>query len=493
MIYRCPIKWALLILSPTLSPTFDIIEWVIKMEYKTIIKELISLPHEEEWLEFKENWFKPNELGEYISAMSNAAAIHGRDNAFFIWGINDENHEIVGTNFDYKQDIKREPLEHYLARMLYPSINFHFVNETIDGKDVVILVIPAANTIPTSFDKVRYLRIGSSKVNLNKFPERELALFNALSRGIATIENTESDYQNLEFKQLFQYYANKGITLKESTFKTNLGLVTKDGKYNIMAQLLSDDSHFPIRVSMFSGNSKASPLYSVKEFGFTCILTSLNKLLDYGDAINIPQADESNRKMIRKEIMLFDQDAFREALINCILHNHWIEGNEPMITVYDDRMEILSRGPLAPNQTINGFYSGASIPVNKKLSEIFLQLHISEKSGRGVPIIVDRYGKDAFVFNENSIMVTIPFNRINGNSSRKVRDKVNYNVGDKVNKTQAGILKEMRNNPNVTLPQLMVLLNRGKTSIQNNVSFLRKNGFIERVGSNKNGYWKVND
>lgn len=90
-------------------------------------------------------------------------------------------------------------------------------------------------------------------------------------------------------------------------------------------------------------------------------------------------------------------------------------------------------------------------------------------------------------------MVTIPFNRINGNSSRKVRDKVNYNVGDKVNKTLAGILKEMRNNPNVTLPQLMVLLNRGKTSIQNNVSFLRKNGFIERVGSNKNGYWKVND
>lgn len=50
VVYRCPIKWALLILSPTLSPTFDVIEWVIKMEYKTIIKELISLPHEEEWV-----------------------------------------------------------------------------------------------------------------------------------------------------------------------------------------------------------------------------------------------------------------------------------------------------------------------------------------------------------------------------------------------------------------------------------------------------------
>lgn len=56
--------------------------------------------------------------------------------------------------------------------------------------------------------------------------------------------------------------------------------------------------------------------------------------------------------------------------------------------------------------------TGESVPVNEKLSEIFLQLHISEKSGRGVPKIVETYGREAFTFRENSIVVTIPFNRI---------------------------------------------------------------------------------
>ena len=49
----------------------------------------------------------------------------------------------------------------------------------------------------------------------------------------------------------------------------------------------------------------------------------------------------------------------------------------------------------------------------------------------------------------------------------------------------------MRDNPNVTLPQLMIEIGLGRTAIQNNVTYLRKNGLIERVGSYKTGYWKV--
>ena len=69
--------------------------------------------------------------------------------------------------------------------------------------------------------------------------------------------------------------------------------------------------------------------------------------------------------------------------------------------------------------TMEGFFLGESIPVNEKLSEIFLQLHISEKSGRGVPKITEMYGEDAFSFRENSIVVTIPFERINKVGNKK--------------------------------------------------------------------------
>ena len=74
------------------------------------------------------------------------------------------------------------------------------------------------------------------------------------------------------------------------------------------------------------------------------------------------------------------------------------------------RLEILSTGKLPPKQTLEGFYAGESIPVNPELSKIFIQLHITEHTGRGVPKIVEVYGKDCIRLNENSINVTIPYN-----------------------------------------------------------------------------------
>ncbi|MBO4235069.1 MAG: putative DNA binding domain-containing protein [Firmicutes bacterium] len=457
-------------------------------DINTIVKQLIKYDSEEEWFEFKENWFNAKELGMYISSLSNAAALKQKEAAYFVWGIDNKTHEMVGTTFNYQRDIKGEPLQHYLARQTSPEISFSFEETLIENKRVVVLTVPCAKEVPTAFDGERYIRIGSSKVNLKKYPQREIELFRILRDGFPTIVNTESEYQDLSFEKLFTYYAGKGVSLRQNTFKKNLKLLTPKGKYNIMAQLLSDDSHIPVRVAIFAGDSKASPMYSVKEFGYTCLLLTVDKILEYGDVLNIPQADERNRIVERLDVPLFDADAFREAIINAFLHNAWISGNEPMVTIYSNRIEILSRGTIGYDQTMEGFFEGESKPVNKELSDIFLQLHISERTGRGVPVITGTYGREAFEFRQNSIVVTIPFNRINAIVGDKVVDK----VGDKMlNTTRQRIMEEIRNNPNITHPQLMMKIGIGKTAIQNNISYLRKNGYIERVGSNKTGYWKI--
>lgn len=402
------------------------------MKVTQIIKELISYPNEEEWFEFKENWYQADGIGEYISSISNAATLKGKETGYLVWGVNNDTHELTNTTFDYHVDVANEPLQHYLARYVTPDVNFEFKEDVIEGNRVVILFVPAAHTIPTAFKGVRYLRIGSSKVNLMKYPEREAALFRVLNFGIPSIENTESEYQDLTFEQLFVYYGVKGITLNRQTFKKNLGLFTPQGKYNLLAQLLSDNSHLPIRFSLFKGKTKASTMYAVREFGNMSLLMALDRVLDYGEILNVPQADERNRIVERKEVMLFDADAYREAIINAFVHNLWVTGNEPMFTVYEDRIEILSRGTLAPEQTIDGFFAGESVPVNKKLSEIFLQLHISEKSGRGVPKILETYGKGAFEFRENSIVVTIPFNRLDLDKTTQVTTQVATQVATQV-------------------------------------------------------------
>ena len=338
-----------------------------------ILEDLISHDYEEDWFEFKENWYEPHALGEYISGMSNAAAMAGQEYAFFVWGVQNDSHEVVGTTFDFHRDVRNEPLEHYLARQMKPDIAFSFKETYFHNERVVILIIPAAKDVPTAFDRIRYFRIGSGKVNLMDYPERE--------------------------------------NLNRRTFKKNLGLMTSDGRYNVMAQLLSDNSQIPIRFGLFKGKSKASSMYAVREFGNDCLLYSLDGILRYGEVLNVPQADERERIVERKEVPLFNQKAYREAVINAFVHNHWLEG-APAFTVFQDRIEILSKGLLPPKQTMDGFFAGESVPVNEKLARIILQLHISEQTGRGVPAIVETYGKEVFRFSENNIRVTIPFKRL---------------------------------------------------------------------------------
>lgn len=403
-------------------------------------------------------------------------------------GVTNEAHEIVGTTFNQYCDYNKEPYQNYLARNLSPSINFSFEETKIYGKRVVVLVIPAAMELPTAFKEKRYLRIGSSKCNIKDYPKREIQLFKILDGRTETIETIPAKYQELTFKKLFGYYGSRGILLNQKTFIKNLGFKTEEGKFNILAQLLSDDSHFPLRVSIFDGETKGSNLFSIREFGNNCLLYSLDELLRYGDVLNLIQTDETDRVVERKEIPLFDNKAFREAIINAVLHNKWAEGNEPMISVFSDRIEILSRGTLAPAQTMEGFYMGESVPVNEKLSEIFLQLHISEKSGRGVPKITEVYGKDAFSFRENAIVVTIPFERIS-----RIENKVENKVGNKksLNLRRQKIISEIRDNPNITIAELHQILGISETAISNNIMFLKKYGYIERVGSRKAGYWKI--
>jgi ATP-dependent DNA helicase RecG len=52
-----------------------------------LLDRLIKEPNESTWLEFKVNNEDPREIGEYVSALANAAMLAGRDRAFLVYGI----------------------------------------------------------------------------------------------------------------------------------------------------------------------------------------------------------------------------------------------------------------------------------------------------------------------------------------------------------------------------------------------------------------------
>lgn len=67
--------------------------------YISLIERLRKMPAETEWLEYKSNNTDPQMIGEYISAISNSAALERKEKGYLLWEIDDTTHEISGTDF----------------------------------------------------------------------------------------------------------------------------------------------------------------------------------------------------------------------------------------------------------------------------------------------------------------------------------------------------------------------------------------------------------
>lgn len=176
-----------------------------------LLSRLLSLPHETEWAEFKRNNYKPEDIGEYLSAISNSAALHGQKSGYIVWGVEDRTHSAVGTSFKPRAaKIGNEDLEPWLARNLHPDLNFA-IHEFQHGlRPIVLFEIPPANYTPVRWKDTAYIRVGTYRKKLRDHPERERALWNRLSgttfeTGIAESRLTEEDVLSaLDYRGYFE-------------------------------------------------------------------------------------------------------------------------------------------------------------------------------------------------------------------------------------------------------------------------------------------------
>lgn len=70
---------------------------------RSLVREFIAMPNETEWLEFKCSFTDPQSIGEYLSALSNSAAISEKPFGYIVWGIEDAHHLVCGTIFKPRQ------------------------------------------------------------------------------------------------------------------------------------------------------------------------------------------------------------------------------------------------------------------------------------------------------------------------------------------------------------------------------------------------------
>ena len=148
-----------------------------------LLTELTALPVETEWVEFKMNKgkFTDEQIGEYISAMSNGATVANKPFGYLVWGIENDTHVIKGTDFTFVRTKHggNQELELFLRINLFPKINFEIFEFDCQNQHIVMLRIPAAKGEPVNFQKKPYVRIGSNKTDLRNFPELMRIIYNS--------------------------------------------------------------------------------------------------------------------------------------------------------------------------------------------------------------------------------------------------------------------------------------------------------------------------
>ena len=297
----------------------------------------------------------------------------------------------------------------------------------------------------------------------------------------------ESYYQNMAFTKFKMLLLENGYHLDENTFEKNFKLRTNDGAYNYLAELLSDENSLQFIFAKFKGKTKAT-FSERSDYGNQCIILAYERMKDRLKLENICMTITNPRP--RKDIYLYDIDAVNEALVNAIIHNDY-RITDPQVAFFDDRLEILSHGGLPNGLTKDEFFKGVSKPRNEQLMEIFSRLGIVEHTGHGIPVIVEKYGKDIFEISDSFIRISIPFNKkvlLNHGAISGAISGVNRSNLDE---REQLVLNEIEKKQFLTAKSISELLNIPFRSVQRYIASLKEKGFIERNGSNKNGCWKI--
>ena len=292
----------------------------------------------------------------------------------------------------------------------------------------------------------------------------------------------------LKFDMMKILLTSRGMHINENAFETSFSLKRKDGFYNLLAELMADQNMIPLIFVKFSGKDKTT-ISQRSDYGGQSLLLGFQKLKDRLVAENICKTDTSIRP--RKDEFLYDIDCVNEALVNMLVHNDWTI-TEPLVSFYADRVVFTSHGGLPHGLNREEFFLGISHPRNAVLMRIFLMLGIVEHTGHGVPMIAKKYGREAFDIHESYIDVTIPFNEKVLASVPTIGTDPGTNVSkEDLTQSEKMIILELVRNPKATYNQLSAETGISRRSVSRAITSLSEKKYIERVGNNKTGFWKI--
>lgn len=368
--------------------------------FEKLISNLITLPVETETVEFKVNNCDPEEIGKKIAALSNSANLHDKKKAYLIFGIEDINHNIIGTTFfPSRSKVGNDQFEFWLSRQISPRIDFRIYEFEYNTKFLTVFEIPPPIDQPVKFNNIAYIRVASATPKLSDYPEKERKIWNNIQRNSFEKGIAQENVSVPEILELLDYAKYFSLTKQEiptqiQQFVEKMaqhGLVKKvfDNCYDItnlgailFAKNLND---FPtikrksVRVLMYKGNTKADRIKEQQglvgyAIGFVGLLDYINDKLPYNEVIS---------KALRKETKMYPEVAIREFVANALIHQDLsISGAGPTIEIFENRIEITNTGePLIDTER---FIDHPPRSRNEDMASFMRQIGVCEEGGTGI-------------------------------------------------------------------------------------------------------------
>lgn len=200
------------------------------------------------------------------------------------------------------------------------------------------------------------------------------------------------------------------------------------------------------------------------------------------------------------------ENGFREILLNSINHKQYEESNPIQISIYDDKIYVWNDGKFPEELATQNLYKKHfSKPYNPLIAQTFFKAGFIESWGRGfekVKIECEQSNTPLpeIEIKSSGVMVkcnpsNIYMDLLNEMKSKNVQINVHKNVHinnyENLTKIEKQILDIILDNPQITQINIANKIKTTPKTVQRGIATLKENKIIERIGSNKKGYWKI--
>ena len=368
-------------------------------ELTALLDRLRHEPHETEWLEFKESHYEPQVLGEYLSALANAACLAGKPRGYLVFGVRDQTHEVVGTDFD-PHAVKakgNQDLLVWLAMGLQPNVGFEVHLLAHPKGRVVFFEIGPAWDRPVRFYGTAFIRVGTSKTELHKHPEKERAIWSRRTdwtghvcdgAGLADLDPAALVKAREQFRIKHPQQAVELAGWDDATFLNKARLTVRGAVTNAALLLLGRPESATLlspavaRISWILKDAQNREL-DYEHFGPPFLL-QVDRVLGRIRNLNVRALPSGT--LFPQEITQYDLWVIREALHNAIAHQDY--GLRGRVNVVETPSSILitNVGAFLPGDVEKVIRQDAPLEIyrNPFLAEAMVNLNMIDTQGGGI-------------------------------------------------------------------------------------------------------------